>query len=172
MTEEASPRKYSLRKKAVFLNDFKNACICCICSEEVSKENIIGLSCNPEKHIFCKECITDWYSEIKKKKYMNSNYDKQRMCPVCRQDGGLLPISEQIGFIRGIHYLLPMKKMKVSKEESLSEKNPNEEIINNNNSEKKYCNHPLKKKNCFCKNTAKDIYGGSCRLHYKPTNAI
>ncbi len=192
--ESSSPKKYNLRKKAVFLNDldYEFPFVCCICSEELTNDSTIGLSCNPNKHTFCKECITDWYSVIKKNKYMNSNYDKPRMCPICREDGGLIPHQEQSGFIRGIHYLVPSKKMKKSKS--------NEELLKSDNQkkveevktedtfksesdveplnkkikviqEKKTCGHPLKKKDCFCKNNGKDIYGGSCKLHYNPNSS-
>ncbi len=198
MSEEPhSPKKYNFRKKAIFLNDFEseNPYVCCICSEELPNDSTIGLSCNPNKHTFCKECITDWYSIIKKNKYMNSNYDKPRMCPVCREDGGLIPHSDQSGFIRGIHYIMPVKKMKKSKsfeeidninnkkQKSTEEKqqkstdenkntteekqiNDEKQLNEENESEKKLCGHPLKRKNCFCKNSGKNIYGGSCKLHY------
>ena len=55
MSEEfSSPKKYNFRKKAVFLNDSHSEYpfVCCICSEELTNELTIGLSCNPNKHTF------------------------------------------------------------------------------------------------------------------------
>ncbi len=79
--------------------------ICNICCCSIDANKIIGLKCNIKKHIFCYECISDWYLEIKNNfhsiKY--GNYPFIQMCPICRKNGGLLPNLNN-HFISCIHY--------------------------------------------------------------------
>ena len=85
--------------KAILINDSLTTYLCNICSEKIEKNNIIGLKCDFKKHIFCYQCIYDWYKEIN----YNSLYTKQ-MCPICRKKGGLLPQLNDVKFIKNIHY--------------------------------------------------------------------
>lgn len=80
-----------------FINNIENIYTCNICSDDIQPNNAISLICNPEKHIFCYECIYDWFDELKKKlKKKNFNYYIQNMCPICLKNGGSLPISNKI----------------------------------------------------------------------------
>ena len=96
---------------AKFIDNNNNSNICNICSDNIIGNNAIGLKCNPTKHIFCYECIYDWYKELKKNKYTN-NYSIKNMCPICRKNGGLLPVHSKfktiinIRIINTIYYLL------------------------------------------------------------------
>jgi len=78
---------------------------CNICSESISSNKIIGLGCNPTKHIFCYDCISEWYKELRinKKNNYGSNTITLNMCPICRKDGGLLPHISGVSYIPGIH---------------------------------------------------------------------
>ena len=130
---------------AVFINTNKNneiKYLCNICLNELDEKGI-GLKCNPTKHTFCYECILDWYSEVKNKKY-SGNYTILCMCPICRQDGGKLPLlNENEEPIKGIHYI---KKVVIPKDK---------------------CGAKLVSKNATCKNNAKKECNGLCALHFK-----
>ena len=76
--------------------------ICNICSEEIEENQEVKLVCDPSKHIFCIECITEWYKQIKRLKNVG-NYYTLRMCPICRGYGGYLPFREGQIYIKGIH---------------------------------------------------------------------
>ena len=95
-----------LSNAIVLTFDENKSYICNICSDKIT-ENIIALKCEPTKHIFCYDCILEWYSVLKKKKsaytYSN-NYSIITMCPVCRNDGGLLPCCYGEKF-KGIHII-------------------------------------------------------------------
>ena len=41
---------------------------CPLCEIDLNENNIIRLTCNPDKHYFCNECIIDWFSTINKNK--------------------------------------------------------------------------------------------------------
>lgn len=84
--------------------------MCNICCEEFTSKKVV-LACNP-KHIFCYECIFDWY---KKKSgittgssysHSHSSGSEDRTCPICRKDGGFLTIPPEISCknqLPGIH---------------------------------------------------------------------
>jgi len=119
---------------------------CNICSDEIEPTKVIGLSCNPSKHIFCYDCIYDWYKELKKKKY-GGNYTMLNMCPICRKNGGLLPLIEKISFIKGLHYISDSKKSEID--------------IDDN----KICGYKLCSKNGFCQAKGNKLYAGLCGKH-------
>lgn len=94
-------------KKCMILNEeTKEIRHCQICMEHIDG-NIVRLKCNPDNHVFCEECITNWYKELKKNKYKycydSENEYIQRMCPMCRLDGGLLPLFKLENYIPSIH---------------------------------------------------------------------
>lgn len=70
------------------------------------------------------------------------------MCPICRKNGGFLPINGLISPIKGIHATIYPKKK-----------------VNNINIQK--CGVKLKTKDGFCKVIGKSIYGGLCGIHCK-----
>jgi hypothetical protein len=115
---------------------------CNICSEEIDQNKIISLSCNPTKHIFCYDCIFDWYNQLRTKPNV-SNYGTIRMCPICRNDGGYLPQISGINYIRGIH----------------------NSKITNNTINYKVCGYKLKTKDGVCSKIGNDKYGGLCKMH-------
>ena len=138
----------------------ENKHTCNICCEKIDSEKIIGLACNPDKHIFCYECITDWYNEIKKKKnhVYHSNYTIITMCPICRENGGLLPLANDTVYIKGIHIVNYSNKTN-KKSSSISST-----VI---------CGVKLCTKNGFCSAIGKVEYGGVCGRHKnskKPEN--
>ena len=119
---------------------------CNICSEEVNETDLIRLKCNPTKHYFCYSCILDWYKEVKKLRY--TNHYIMNMCPICRKNGGFLPIIGLISPIKGIHATTQLTKK-----------------INNKNIQK--CGVKLKTKDGFCQVIGKPLYGGLCGIHCK-----
>ena len=125
-----------------FIDNNNNTCS--ICSDEIAENKGISLSCNPSKHIFCYDCIFDWYYQLKTKPNV-SNYNMARMCPVCRNDGGYLPIIEGFNYIRGIHY------NKVSIPICF---------------EVKKCGYKLKNNNELCSKKGQEKYGGLCLVHH------
>ena len=137
-----------------------NSCLCNICSDPISTDNAVALKCNPTKHIFCYECILDWYKELNKNKNTN-NYNIKNMCPICRKNGGLLPVHKKFKVIKGIHDIK-------------ENENPiNNEVIKINiveiNPDKKSneCGAKLKTKDKYCQYIGKSIYGGFCGIHAK-----
>jgi len=74
-----------------------NTYFCNICTDNVKEENIVRLKCNPSKHIFCYDCIYDWYIELKKQRQRLCT-----MCPICRKNGGTLPLNNKT-YIKNIH---------------------------------------------------------------------
>jgi len=167
---------------------------CNICSDEIETNKVIGLGCNLSKHIFCYDCIYDWYKELKKKKYCG-NYTILNMCPICRKNGGLLPLIENIPFIKGLHYISNLKKTEYDvcgyklcskngycqlksnklyggfcgkhKPKQLTDIEHNEDLSQNINPNKLHneCGVKLKTKNGYCKSKGSKIYGGYCGLH-------
>jgi len=83
--------------------------LCKICNDIIVDDPIIGLSCNPSKHIFCYTCILDWYKTLKKQTHYG-NYSNLNMCPICMKHGGKLPICNNVEYINGIHKIKPVKK--------------------------------------------------------------
>jgi len=120
-----------------------NEFICNICSNSIENNKIIGLKCNVKKHVFCYDCISDWYKVIKNsmKSNINCNYNFIRMCPICRRNGGYLPNLNN-KFISEIHY---SKK--------------NEDI-------KQTCGYALKSKNNFCMNLGQKCFNNLCKKHF------
>lgn len=77
--------------------------ICNICIDDVPLDKVVTLKCNPV-HTFCYKCIFDWYRQPNHKKYSTGQKNKgPRVCPICRKDGGPLPIPEGEKEIDGIH---------------------------------------------------------------------
>ncbi len=79
---------------------------CNICTENIENDKLVTLACNPN-HYFCYTCIFDWYNTIKHN-YSNSfgsSFDnKQCTCPICKKDGGVLPLlPPHINPIIGVH---------------------------------------------------------------------
>ena len=120
--------------KAILINDSMNSYNCNICTDKIEKNNIIGLKCNFKKHIFCYDCISDWYKEIKYK----ASYTKN-MCPICRKNGGLLPVLNDEKFIKNIHY----------KDDSIRQN----------------CGCLLKNKKKVCFNIGKNDFSNKCVRH-------
>ena len=129
---------------------------CNICMDFFDKKNITGLKCNPEKHTFCLDCITDWFITIKNNKNHFSQY-KTRECPICRESAGAIPLKEGIEYIKGIH-LIPKKKIT---------KTVKAEIVQ---STSECCGHQLVTKNEKCKVKGKPCYNGLCGRHYNLIN--
>lgn len=120
-----------------------NKFICNICSETIDKDKIIGLKCNSKKHIFCFDCINDWYVVTKKNmnNNINSNYNFIRMCPICRKNGGYLPNLNN-EYIKGVHW-----------------PGSSDEITQT-------CGYKLRGKEDYCMNTSKKCYNNLCKKHY------
>jgi hypothetical protein len=85
-------------------------CVCNICADEITDlSKKVTLECNP-KHIFCYNCIYEWYDTNKDNKPNNYNdYQyKPTSCPLCFKYGGFLPLpKDDINIIVGIeniHY--------------------------------------------------------------------
>jgi len=113
---------------------------CNICTEEIPDDKVVSLGCNPLKHIFCYDCIFDWYNQLKIKPNI-SNYGMIRMCPICRENGGYLPLYGN-KYVRGIHGT-----------------KCNQIIIDH-----KKCGYTLKN-NSTCNNNGYNKYEGLCKLH-------
>jgi len=104
---------------------------CKICCCMLNHSNQISLQCNPEEHYFCESCIIDWYLSLQNKKndifYSVSTGYFERMCPICKKDGGHIPCINH-SFIPNIHkckyilnnhhdYVKKRKKIKKKREE-------------------------------------------------------
>lgn len=126
-------------KNAIFIDNNDNEYKCNICSEIIENGKIVGLTCDPEKHIFCYDCIFDWYNELK----INKKFDYSstlNMCPICRKNGGLLPIYNNSICITGIHQNINVKKINI-------------------------CGAKFITKDGFCQFIGKEKYGGFCSKH-------
>jgi hypothetical protein len=147
----------------IFINveNKENNYICNICNDNIENDKIIGLKCNPTKHIFCYECIFDWYKELKFKKSAthHGNYENNT-CPICRVNCGLLPRHPNYPFISGLHQKESSSKnnTKIKSEylKNYIEKTQNQPCI---------CNAKLVSKDGFCKSAGKNEYGGFCGKH-------
>ena len=131
-------------------NEYK----CNICSDNIEKDRIIGLKCNPQKHIFCYDCIFDWY-KVLKKKHGSANYSTLNMCPMCRKNGGLLPTCDGYDIIKNIHDLKSVKTKVVSVNDSNNLLNPNKL--------EHECGFKLLNGNGYCKLVGR--YEGLCGKH-------
>lgn len=152
--------------------------LCNICSDEIPNDKIVGLKCNPKKHIFCYDCINDWYVQLNKKK-KNSNYPILNICPICRKKGGLLPVYNDTKPIKNIHILKSVSnkicgvKLKsndnfckfIGKFDGYCKKHSNQTIINT-------CGVKLKSKEGFCESVGKECYGGFCGKHKLKENIL
>lgn len=116
--------------------------ICNICSDVIDNNKIIGLKCNVKKHVFCFDCINDWYIETKKNMVhnINSNYNFCRMCPICRKNGGYLPNLKK-KYIKEVHYSKDL-----------------DNIVQT-------CGYQLKNKD-YCMNLGQKCYNNLCKKHY------
>lgn len=75
---------------------------CNICCEDIQESRLVTLKCNPN-HIFCYDCISDWYFELLKSK--NVIYHEKCTCPICKKFGGYLPLmSPHITKVEYIHH--------------------------------------------------------------------
>jgi len=140
-----------------------NSCLCNICAETIVSDNAIGLKCNPTKHIFCYECILDWYKELIKNKNSN-NYSIKNMCPICRKSGGLLPVYDKFISIKGIHDIKEVIKPVITSKLNTLNIVTNIPNIDPNKQPHK-CGAKLKTKTGYCEFVGKPIYGGFCGKH-------
>lgn len=137
-----------------------DSCLCNICSETIELNDTIGLKCNPKKHIFCYECILDWYVQSNKNTSLG-NYNMRNMCPICRKSGGLLPVHTKFKSIKGIHDFKENVNSLINETSKLN-------ILDINPSKlPKTCGAKLKTKTGYCVNIGKQIYGGFCGIHSK-----
>jgi len=122
--------------------------LCPLCENILNNDNIVRLSCDPERHYFCYDCIEKWYLTIKYNKNIKAEYNK-RECPICRKSNDLLPLLNGRKYERHVH--------------------------NKTSSFDVLCNHILKDGVAKCTNNGKKIYGGYCGIHknsYKEKKAI
>ena len=167
--QKFSKQKFSKKNLASFIcinENKKNDYICNICSENIDDDKIILLSCCKKiEHIFCYDCIQDWYLTLKKKiNNLHNNYQFITMCPICRKNGGLLPVYKDKIYIKDIHYLFNNEKeenINLNIKEKLITKKKIEKI------EKICCGTKLITKEGYCKNIGKPIYNNLCGKHYK-----
>jgi hypothetical protein len=146
---------------AKFIKNDDNTFLCNICAEKIETNNAIGLKCSPKKHIFCYECILDWYKELNKNKNTN-NYTIRNMCPICRKNGGLLPIHNNFKVIKGIHDI----KKDVEPINEINKLNINPDKLST------HCGAKLKTKDGYCMSIGKKQYGGFCGKHSYCNNTI
>ena len=161
--------------KAKFIEVIDNIkYICNICTEEIANDKVVSLACNPSKHIYCYDCIFDWYNQLKNKPNI-SNYETLKTCPICRKDGGYLPLYGN-KYIRGIHGTKCNHIVIENKCNYISNDNHKCSNIGHNRyggfcyEHKKIeslCNVKLTSKVGFCKNKANKKYNGCCHVHYK-----
>ena len=128
---------------------------CNICSDNIDEDKIIGLKCNPQKHIFCYDCIFDWF-KVLKKKHGSAYYSTLNMCPICRKNGGLLPTCEGYDVIKNIHDLKMVKTKVVSVNDSKN-------LLLNPNKLEHECGFKLLNGNGYCISVGR--YEGLCGKH-------
>jgi len=150
---------------AIYIKNVNNECLCNICSEKLEIGNSVGLKCNTLKHIFCYECILDWYKESNKNK---NTQTVRNMCPICRKNGGFLPIHKNFNLIKGIHsFKDPVVKEHIVKTPIDNPKSNKYNILTDINPNKlpHECGAKLKTKNGYCECNAKSVFGGFCGKH-------
>lgn len=118
--------------------------VCNICSEKIKEGEVVALKCNVQKHIFCYDCISDWFEESSTNKYYKYQSVKN-MCPMCRKNGGKLPFLEKkssVNFLmnHNVYYNI-------------------DEGIHTN------CGHYLKNKKVICYRQGKKEYNYKCGIH-------
>ncbi len=87
--------------------------LCNICADDITDlSKKVVLKCNPQ-HIFCYDCIYDWYFKNKGNNSASSsgNMYKYATCPICQKDGGFLTLPEGKVAVENIHF---SKKMQTS----------------------------------------------------------
>jgi hypothetical protein len=145
-------------------NNNEKEYMCNICTDKIDNNEIIALECNPLKHIFCFDCISSWYKELKiHKRSGHQFYTSVEMCPICLKSGGALPNLESI---KCNMILKNNKQCSYSGKKNyngLCTKHWNK----SHNEEKNCCNAPLKKNGMNCLHEGKQIYGGFCGIHKK-----
>jgi hypothetical protein len=80
--------------------------LCNICAEDITDlSKKVILKCNPQ-HIFCYDCIFDWYFKNKgnNSSASSGNMYKYATCPICQKDGGFLTLPEGKVGIENIHF--------------------------------------------------------------------
>ncbi len=79
--------------------------LCNICADDISDlSKKVILKCNPQ-HIFCYDCIYDWYFKNKGNNTSSGGNDyKYATCPICQKDGGFLTLPEGKVGIENIHF--------------------------------------------------------------------
>ena len=129
--------------------------LCNICSDQIDDDKIIALKCDPKKHIFCYDCISEWYMELNQKKNKSSYFYTLNMCPICRKNGGLLPIYGEEQPIKNIHIFPQIKKS--NKALNVPKINPNKLAHE--------CGAKFSTKNGYCIAMGKLQYNGFCGVH-------
>lgn len=135
---------------ALFVID-KNKHICNICSDEIEEDKVIGLKCDPQKHTFCYTCIVNWYLQVNMSSI--NNYPIKNMCPICRKNGGLIPVYKDDKPLKNIHYTSSYIKEKL--------------IIINPNKLAHECGIKFFTSNNFCKSIGNSDFSGFCKKHMK-----
>lgn len=75
---------------------------CNICVDDIdSNSELVQLKCNPN-HYFCYQCIYDWYLKCDKYTGYGNQYP-ERTCPICKKNGGYLPLNSNYKTIDTIH---------------------------------------------------------------------
>ena len=174
--------------KALIIKDSSKEYKCNICDDTILNDTIIGLHCDPDKHIFCYQCILDWYTVLKKNTHY-ANYQMVTMCPICKQNGGKLPIiicgaslksnpskkcsakgNDKYGGKCHIHKNIDNPVLIST--DSVNENVKTKEVSNSENTkvekniEKHVCYAPLKtKKGQFCMSVGSHKYAGRCGKH-------
>ena len=151
---------------------------CNICMENDINNKMIMLKCN-SKHIFCYECIHDWYKQILNfTKTLCNNYKIKTMCPICRKNGGKIPMNNKFIYNKLIHYTQPFKEYceEISKNGNPCKNyklnnskycNIHKKIINNINVT--ICGHILKDGINTCRRKCKE---DKCYLHKSKINNL
>jgi hypothetical protein len=90
-----------------------------------------------------------------------NNYTIKNMCPICRKNGGLLPVNSKFKTIVGIHDTVTNKLPVIdnTKKIEILDINPNKLPFQ--------CGVKLKTKDGYCVAFGKKIYGGFCGKHCK-----
>ena len=137
--------------------------ICNICTDPIEDDKIVGLVCDPEKHVFCYDCISSWFKELKNPKKSLHNYYKYKdMCPVCFKAGGVLPKYVPVK----CSYILEKKNVQCSrmayfggmcKIHGAKEGKKEGDIV--------LCGTLLKVGKGVCSHKGKEEFGGKCGVH-------
>ena len=88
-------------------------------------------------------------SNKKKHKHHHENYTIITMCPICRCNGGLLPVYKNDIPIKGVNNMINIIPINIPSQKVLSHK----------------CNAKFKTKEGYCQSLGKPMYNGFCGLH-------